>query len=174
MARKQRKSKQMRRSSKQNKSQRRRTLKQKGGSSVFAGVPWTASSMTPQNSVNASGAAGSAAAPNHFHFSPNGVSPTFIMPQSSNALVEAGQIGGRRNKKKSTSKRRGWGRKTYKMRSQRGGDALNYAPYDMAVPFRQIGYGLSSLGSGMRGDAISPSNPDPTVQPIGGSSQLNV
>ncbi len=172
MARKQRKSKQMRRSSKQNKSQRRRTLKQKGGSSVFAGAPWTASDLTPQNSVNASGAGSSA--PNHFHFSPNGVSPTFIMPQSSNALVEAGQIGGRRTKNKSKTKHRGWGRKTYKLRvrSQRGGDALNYAPYDFAVPFRQIGYGLSSLGSGMRGDAISPSNPEPTIQPIARSSQL--
>lgn len=151
------------------KQRRKRTVKK---APIFIGgsAPWVASPLTPANSVNSSGGnVGSAA--NHYALSPYGVSPTFIMPQSANALAEAqaGIISGGAAARRSMRRKM----RRQRMRSIRGGGApLSYLHPDIANVISGGLDNLTRMTSGLRGDPVPPLSSSPLEQPIAHSTPL--
>lgn len=162
---------------------------QKGGGGIFGGNAWAPSNIHP-----VSGAEGPAAAPaapvaaaghsqkggnsgNHYVFNPNPIPP----PQASNALVEfANKIsggrgrgsGGRRHKQRGNRKsRRGIKLACSRNRQQRGG-ATEYLPMTASNIVRSIGDDVGSFIHGLQGAPTAYNYSDPTMHPIGNTSQL--
>lgn len=171
----------------QNKSARKGGQKgQKGGSGILGGNAWAPSNIHP-----VSGAEGPAAAPaapvaaaghsqkggnsgNHYVFNPNPIPP----PQASNALVEfankMSRSGGgkRRHKQRGNRKsRRGIKLACNRSRQQRGG-ATEYLPMTASNIIRSIGDDVGSFIHGLQGAPTAYNYSDPTMQPIGNTSQL--
>jgi hypothetical protein len=158
---------------------------QKGGSAILGGNAWAASDIRP-----VSGAEGPATAPtpavghsqkggnsgNHYVFNPNPLPP----PQSSNALVEfankmsGGSGSGKRRRHKQRGNRKS--RKGIKLacsrnRPQRGG-ATEYLPMTASNIVRSIGDGVGGFVNALQGAPTPYNSSDPTMQPIGNTSQL--
>ena len=174
----------------QNKSARKGGQKgQKGGSGILGGNAWAPSNIHP-----VSGAEGPAAAPaapvaaaghsqkggnsgNHYVFNPNPLPP----PQASNALVEMANkmaggrgsgSGGRRHKQRGNRKsRRGVKLACSRNRQQRGG-ATEYLPMTASNIVRSIGDDVGSFIHGLQGAPTAYNYSDPTMHPIGNTSQL--
>ena len=162
---------------------------QRGGSGILGGNAWAASDIRP-----VSGAEGRVAAPaapaaaghsqkggnsgNHYVFNPNPLPP----PQSSNALVEFANkmSGGSGSGKHRRQKQRGShkSRKGIKLacnrnrnRPQRGG-ATEYLPMTASNIVRSIGDGVGGFINALQGAPTPYNSSDPTMQPIGNTSQL--
>lgn len=182
----------------QNKSARKGGQKgQKGGSGILGGNAWAPSNIHPVS--GAEGPAAPAAAPaapipaaghsqkggnsgNHYVFNPNPLPP----PQASNALVEMANkmagVGGsgkrRRHKQRGNRKsRRGIklacnrSRSRSRSRQQRGG-ATEYLPMTASNIVRSIGDDVGSFIHGLQGAPTVYNYSDPTMHPIGNTSQL--
>jgi hypothetical protein len=126
---------------------------------------------------------------NHYVFNPNPIPP----PQASNALVEFANkmsggrgrgSGGRRHKQRgnrksrrgiklacSRSRRSSSRRSSSRSRQQRGG-ATEYLPMTASNIVRSIGDDVGSFIHGLQGAPTAYNYSDPTMQPIGNTSQL--
>lgn len=164
---------------------------QRGGSGILGGNAWAASDIRP-----VSGAEGPAAAPgaapaaaghsqkggnsgNHYVFNPNPLPP----PQSSNALVEfANKMSGgsgkhRRHKQRGSHKSRkgiklACNRNRNRKHSQQRGGATEYLPMTASNIVRSIGDGVGGFINALQGAPTPYNSSDPTMQPIGNTSQL--
>jgi hypothetical protein len=170
---------------------------QRGGSGILGGNAWAASDIRP-----VSGAEGPAAAPaiippsdtvaaghsqkggnsgNHYVFNPNPLPP----PQSSNALVEfANKMSGgsgsgkhRRQKQRGSHKSRkgiklACNRNRNRKHSQQRGGATEYLPMTASNIVRSIGDGVGGFINALQGSPTPYNSSDPTMQPIGNTSQL--
>lgn len=166
---------------------------QMGGSAILGGNAWAASDIRPVSGAEGPAAAtATAAAPtaaaghsqkggnsgNHYVFNPNPLPP----PQSSNALVEfankmsggSGSGSGKRRRHKQRGNRKS--RKGIKLacsrnRPQRGG-ATEYLPMTASNIVRSIGDGIGGFVNTLQGSPTPYNSSDPTMQPIGNTSQL--
>jgi hypothetical protein len=142
---------------------------QNGGNSVMAGSPWTPSAITAESNVNSQGVA-PASSPNHFVFTPTGVSPSFIVPQNSNAIVEAQQTGGgkRRSRVKTARKKA-----IMVVPGQCGGaSGVALLPFDISQTIRDGLYSISNTLNVMNGSPIPTTDPNPTIQPVANTTPL--
>lgn len=180
----------------QNKSARKGGQKgQKGGSGILGGNAWAPSDIHP-----VSGSEGPAAAPatatapataghsqkggnsgNHYVFNPNPLPP----PQASNALVEMankmsrGGGGKRRHLKQRVSRKSRKGIKlacsrsrSSRSRSRQRGGATEYLPMTVSNIVRSMGDDVGSFIHGLQGAPTAYNYSNPTIQPIGNTSQL--
>lgn len=186
----------------QNKSARKGGQKgQKGGSGILGGNAWAPSDIHPVSGAEgpaaaaAPGAATATAAAghsqkggnsgNHYVFNPNPLSP----PQASNALVEmankmagVGGSGKRRRHKQRVSRKSRKGIKLACSRSSRSrrsssrsrqhGGATEYLPMTASNIIRSMGDDVGSFIHGLQGAPTAYNYSDPTIQPIGNTSQL--
>jgi hypothetical protein len=162
---------------------------QMGGSAILGGNAWAASDIRPVSGAEGPAAA-AAAAPtvaaghsqkggnsgNHYVFNPIPLPP----PQSSNTLVEfankmsGGSGSGKRRRHKQRGNRKS--RKGIKLacsrnRPQRGG-ATEYLPMTASNIVRSIGDGIGGFVNTLQGSPTPYNSSDPTMQPIGNTSQL--
>jgi hypothetical protein len=162
---------------------------QMGGSAILGGNAWAASDIRPVSGAEGPATA-TAAAPtvaaghsqkggnsgNHYVFNPIPLPP----PQSSNALVEfankmsGGSGSGKRRRHKQRGNRKS--RKGIKLacsrnRPQRGG-ATEYLPMTASNIVRSIGDGIGGFVNTLQGSPTPYNSSDPTMQPIGNTSQL--
>jgi hypothetical protein len=165
----------------QNKSARKGGQKgQKGGGGIFGGNAWAPSNIHPVSGAEGPPAAGHSQkggnSGNHYVFNPNPIPP----PQASNALVEfankMSRSGGgkRRHKQRGNRKsRRGIKLACSRSRSrqQRGG-ATEYLPMTASNIVRSIGDDVGSFIHGLQGAPTAYNYSDPTMHPIGNTSQL--
>jgi hypothetical protein len=135
----------------------------------MAGSPWTPSAITAESNVNSQGVA-PASSPNHFVFTPTGVSPSFIVPQNSNAIVEAQQTGGgkRRSRVKTARKKA-----IMVVPGQCGGaSGVALLPFDISQTIRDGLYSISITLNVMNGSPIPTTDPNPTIQPVANTTPL--
>ena len=170
---------------------------QRGGSGILGGNAWAASDIRPVSGAEGRVAAPAAPAPpavaghsqkggnsgNHYVFNPNPLPP----PQSSNALVEfankmsGGSGSGSGSGKHRRQKQRGShkSRKSIKLacnrnrkHSQQRGGATEYLPMTASNIVRSIGDGVGGFINALQGSPTPYNSSDPTMQPIGNTSQL--
>lgn len=175
---------------------------QKGGSGILGGNAWAPSDIRPVSGAEgpaAAAAPGAATATasaghsqkggnsgNHYVFNPNPLSP----PQASNALVEMankmsrGGGGKRRHLKQRVSRKSRKGIKLACSRSSRSssrrsssrsrqhGGATEYLPMTASNIIRSMVDDVGSFIHGLQGAPTAYNYSDPTIQPIGNTSQL--
>jgi len=136
----------------------------------MSGSPWTPSAITAESNVNSQGVA-PATSPNHFVFTPAGVSPSFIVPQNSNAIVEAQQTGGGKRRRSHVKTPR---KKAIMVVPGQCGGASGIAllPFDISATIRDGVYSISNALNVMNGSPSPTTNPSPTIQPLANTSPL--
>ena len=134
---------------------------QLGGGGVTGGWPWAPSDV---HHTQTAGSAGVPQAINGNHYSLN--TATMAPPQSSNHLVERGQVGGTKKHRKSR------GRRHRRFIGEQHGGMAQYLPEVANTGARGIAEMPASAMNSLQGASTAFKTSDPTIQPIGQPIQL--